>query len=232
MDLSTHFCHMSILKKMTFFPPDPLLILSFGLKCNNTLRELTLRRNEAFTEIGWGSMFAVLESPNCRLEKLNLGLNRINDSLVCSLTNALRNNNTLKTLNLETILGEVTVNNTTWLVTIGWRNLFMGLLQSLNSTLERINLKCFGQGFDDSMIESLGHALANNSRLRELSLHTIRQITPVGWQNFDDVLRNPNLALEKLYLNYNSINDRIIVIFVEALANNNMLKVLNFVMRT
>ena len=177
-------------------------------------------------------MFAVLESPNCRLEKLNLGFNCINDSLVCSLTNALRNNNTLKTLNLETILGEGTVNNTTWLATIGWRNLFMGLLQSPNSTLERLNLKCFGQGFDDSMIESLGHALANNSRLRELSLHTIRQITPVGWQNFVDVLRNPNLALEKLYLNYNSINDRIIVIFVEALANNNTLKVLNFVMRT
>ena len=131
-------------------------------------------------------------------------------------------------LNLETILSGGTVNDTTRLATIGWWNLFMGLLQSPNSTLERLNLKGFGQGFDDSMIESLGNALAYNSRLRELSLHFIRHITPVGWQNFVDVLRNPNLALEKLYLNYNSINDHFIVIFVEALASNNTLKVFNF----
>ena len=66
------------------------------------------------------------------------------------------------------------------------------------------------------MIESLGNALAYNSRLRELSLHFIRHITPVGWQNFVYVLR------------YNSINDHFIVIFEEALASNSMLKVLNF----
>jgi hypothetical protein len=61
-----------------------------------------------------------------------------------------------------------------------------------------------------------------------MSLCNIRHITPVGWQNFVDVLRNPNPALEKLYLDYNSINNHIIMIFAEASVNNNTLKVLNF----
>ena len=52
--------------------------------------------------------------------------------------------------------------------------------------------------------------------------------TPVGWQNFTNVLLNPNSVLRELFLTGNVINDDIMSAFASVLTNNNRLRKLNF----
>jgi len=52
--------------------------------------------------------------------------------------------------------------------------------------------------------------------------------TSVGWQNFTNLLLNPNSALKELVLTGNTINDDIISAFALALTNNTKLKKLMF----
>ena len=52
--------------------------------------------------------------------------------------------------------------------------------------------------------------------------------TPVGWQNFTNVLLNPNSVLRELFLTGNVINDDIMSAFASVLTNHNRLRKLNF----
>mmetsp|Transcript_26263 Transcript_26263/g.56391 ORF Transcript_26263/g.56391 Transcript_26263/m.56391 type:complete len:140 (-) Transcript_26263:1130-1549(-) len=103
--------------------------LAAGLARNSMLKELNFGGNPGITDIGWQAIFAVLQHPGCKLEKLSLKRNSINDAAALSL-NALSNNNTLKTLNLG-MNYDITI--------AGWRALFE-ILQSPTCMLEDLDL--------------------------------------------------------------------------------------------
>ena len=75
-----------------------VIIFANGLSDNSSLKELTLGRSE-ITELGWQAIFAALQRSSCRLEKLDVNGNSMNDDLSHSLSGALlRHNATIKTL--------------------------------------------------------------------------------------------------------------------------------------
>jgi hypothetical protein len=196
-------------------------ILSSGLIGNNKLTNLDLARN-CFTEIGWQAIFAMLKNPQCRLVSLDLGSTDINDAVARSLTNALSCNRTLKKLFLKSIHS---------ITDTGWQNLCTGLLQGPHCKLEKLDLSDSGGDRYETMLESLARVLARNNHLKELILYNSMNrmpATPVGLQNFANVLLNPNSALKELVLTGNAINDDIMSAFASALTNNNQLRTLNF----
>jgi len=189
-------------------------ILSSGLVGNYRLTNLQIGGVNCLTDIGWQSIFAMLKSPQCKLESLDLGSTDINDAVARSLTNALSCNSTLKKLSLKRIHS---------ITDLGWRNLFVGLLQGPHCMLENLDLSDSGGVSSECMIESLASALTRNIHLKELHLCNIINITSVGWQSFANFLLNPNSALRELDLTGIAINDNIMSAFASVLSRNNQL---------
>ena len=100
-------------------------IVANDLIRNAPLNELHISDAFDVTHIGWHAIFAALESnPNCRLQKLYLCCNRINQAAALSLSNVLlRHTTTLKTVGL---MGS-TIEN---LSIAGWDDLFQPLWNS------------------------------------------------------------------------------------------------------
>jgi hypothetical protein len=72
--------------------------------------------------------------------------------------------------------------------------------------------------------------LANMSSLKELDVNDNPHIPAAGWMRMSNLLQQPNSSLETLYLssNDNHINDEVIIVFANALANNKSLSTLQF----
>ena len=183
-----------------------LRILSSGLGVNETLRELNIGTNPAITN--WRAFSSALASPRSRLEKLDLSDNTMCDLAVLSITNALLINTTIKSLIL----------NSTWSISIVGTNHLYQMLESPSCSLENLHLNHYG--LDDDLIQSLANALASNRLLRTLNLGNNWEITDVGWETFEAVLRNPNSSLEKLDLSPCAISDQAMISFAGSLTNN------------
>ena len=182
---------------------------------NASLKEINLRFNRDITQAGWQAFFNALSSSGCRLEKLKLGGNNINDAAAQSLSNALASNTTIKTLDLGFTRG---------ITPTGWRVLF-GAIHSPTCVLEDLYL---GNDLNDEVMSSLTDALASNRSLKSLNLYDNFGVTGVAWQRFfSATLANPSSGLEKLDLDYCGINDAAIEALTNALVNNSKLKVIN-----
>ena len=187
-------------------------LFASGLSRNSTLTELEIRGAGEVTVSGWQAILAAF--PQCEVKKLAIssGGNEVNDTVILSLSNALLNKTTLKTLDLSD----------NWsITTVGWNVLFQ-LLQGSNSALENLNLSC--NSITDEGIDALANVLVNNSRLRELSLRRNHNVTAAGWVTLSSALRDPNSALEKLDLSRNHINDNVMVSYADALSTNSKLR--------
>lgn len=66
----------------------------------NSLRCLSLGRNQTVTPVGWQALTVYLQSPNFALRDLNLDGNNINDDTVIAFTSALAHNKTLTSLQI------------------------------------------------------------------------------------------------------------------------------------
>ena len=187
-------------------------IFASGLSRNSTLTELEIRGAGEVTVSGWQAILAAF--PQCEVKKLAIssGGNEVNDTVILSLSNALLNKTTLKTLDLSDN-GSITI--------VGWNVLFQ-LLQGSNSALENLNLSC--NSITDEGIDALANVLINNSRLRELSLRRNQNVTAAGWVTLSSALRDPNSALEKLDLSRNRINDNVMASYADALSTNSKLR--------
>ena len=62
------------------------------------------------------------------------------------------------------------------------------------------------------------------SSLKNLNLRNNRRVTPTGWRALSGFIQSPNFALEEIDLNYNNINDDMVVAFTSSLAGNKTLK--------
>ena len=198
-----------------------------SLSGHSRLRKLDLSNTEV-GKLGCSALVDLLSNPNislkvldplnnssCRLERINLGGNTINDAAAQPLSDALASSTTLKTLNLSNIRG-ITIT--------GWHVLF-DFLRSQTCALEDLDLS--SNELNDEVMVSLTDALASNRSLKSLNLNTNDGFTGAAWQRFfSTVLANPSSGLEKLDLGYCDINNAAIRSLPNALVNNNTLKVL------
>jgi hypothetical protein len=190
-------------------------ILAAGILENASLKEFTLNSTQQMTLNGWDTIFAALKRSTCTLEKLKIYMKRrMEDDVLSSISNALLDNCTLKSLSL---LGNGEYAPS---ATAANRGALMQLLHNPMCALEILDLHSVGLN-NDSII-SLRNVIANNSRLRELRLEWHHDVTTDVWVNF---LTFPsNAKLEKLILVGNNINDDALDVFRMSLTNNCRLK--------
>ena len=75
------------------------------LECNDpALTELILILHTNIDPAGWQAIFATLQTPTCRLQKLILDGNDISDDAFLSLSNSLANNNTVRELDCNSMV--------------------------------------------------------------------------------------------------------------------------------
>jgi hypothetical protein len=106
--------------------------------------------------------------------------------------------------------------------TAGWVT-FLNILGEHNSVLEKLDLSV-----NNEILDAVTVFLSNNNRLRELCLHTTRQVADATWVAFSTVQGNPNSVLQKLDLQQNLFNDRVMNYFADTLMNNESLRDLIF----
>jgi hypothetical protein len=189
------------------------VVLAAALGRNSTLKKLNLRYNSNINATGWNAIFTQLQNSQSLLEDLDLSGNSIDDAAANLLGNALSNNASMKALSISDIRT---------IAFEGWRYIFDALQSPRCCILQNLALGC--NGFDDEDVTYIASFLANNCVLRSLSLHTNEHVTAEGWRAFSAVLLNPNSALEKIDLAYNSIDNDALVSFANALRHNNKLK--------
>ena len=179
---------------------------------NSTLKKLNLDDNSNITATGWNAIFTQLQSPQPPLEDLVLYGNSIDDAAANLLGKALDSLSRLKVLKLGSNYD---------ITTEGWQAIF-DTLQSPRCMLQELVL--FENGFTDEVVTHLSHSLANNCVLRHLDPSVNSEVTSSGWREFSAVLQNPNSALEKVDLGYNSIDDDALISFATSLVHNSKLK--------
>jgi hypothetical protein len=177
--------------------------LTSALRCNSTLKMLTLRQIHSITNEGWWDLFAgILHGPQCVLEKLNLsdsGGDRFGTMLE-SLASALTGNVHLKELHLCKTM------NTMPATSDGWQN-FATILHNPNSALKELFLT--GNAINDNIITAFASALTNNKQLRKFLIGGIReglsvlgQITSVGYAAFSRMLCDTSTILNTYNSNH------------------------------
>jgi hypothetical protein len=183
------------------------------LSSYSTLKELTI--SSAHGKYGWQPiLFTALQRSNIKLTGLDFSGTRIFNVDARSLSKTLLcHNATLKNLSL-CALGNPVMN-------VCWSDIFESL-RSTDSAMETLNLS--DNTITNGILITLARALNNNSRLKELCLQGSSSVTPKGWKTLSRVLRNPNSSLEILDLRNNRMNDKVVVSFAEALANNHRLR--------
>jgi hypothetical protein len=77
-----------------------IISLTNALVGNGRLRELGLFNNVGVTAATSEASSAILQNPTSGLEKINMDIIRINDSVLVSFANALANNNKLRELSI------------------------------------------------------------------------------------------------------------------------------------
>ena len=176
-------CNLSELKLQdTEIDDEMATILASGLNGNETLRDLHLNWNDArwnqdITDHGLQAIFDTFPNQGFRLEKLTIGRSFISAAAVLSLSTALGVNTTIKSLVLF---------QTNIATSAGWQDLFVGLVQSPDCTLESLIISHTGMfaGFagtrmNDDIVQSLTDALAVNGSLMELELNCNQGVTAV-----------------------------------------------------
>jgi Ran GTPase-activating protein (RanGAP) involved in mRNA processing and transport len=148
--------------------------LTNALRCNSTLKTLTLRQIHSISTAGWRDLFAgILQGPHCMLEKLDLSDSRGEDPdrMMESLASALAGNVNLKELHLFTC-GSATP--------VGWR-ILATILRNPSSGLEILDFE--QNSINDDIMSTFAMALANNRKLKELDIsgRSIRRFTSIGY---------------------------------------------------
>jgi hypothetical protein len=181
-----------------------------GLARNTTLKVLSIIVARNISDIAWQSIFSAFST--CKVESLILRSNRLTDASLQSLSNALRHNPTLKSLNLS--FNRMITN-------AGW----VAFLTSLRGIVLEI-LDMSDNSIGDIGINALTNALENNFSLRKLRLSG-NLIGDIGVTAISTILRHPHSTLEKLDISRNSISDIGMNALTNALVSNRMLKELS-----
>jgi len=220
-------------------------ILVDALQKNNILRELIidsqeLGNDEAYalgigetkqedrsyfiTAEGWGQFFSLINSHS--LEYLSLYGSNVGQVGSLVLADALRNNSTLKVLDL----GKNTRTNPVLGGRTEWPEIFTSL-QTM-SVLEKLDIHWASDVTDSDLAILL--KVVRNGTLKELRFDAChadgyfpdKVVSPRGLQAVARMVECDSCKLERLYIRRNYTNDDLLVDFAQALTNNACLKVL------
>ena len=136
----------------------------YAALATSSVTELYLNECAQIDEEG-ARVFSTGLARNTTLKKLDIRRNSIGDTWINALTHALINNCTLKELTILSIVGGPGVTPAVWVN-------FSTILQNPRSALELIFVRC-SQSINDDVVQSFVDALANNNKLRELSVENI-----------------------------------------------------------
>jgi hypothetical protein len=144
--------------------------LTNALRCNTTLKSLSLCSHWGVTDTGWAALLTVLRRPNSVLEKLDMSDNSIGDIGINALTIALLDNSILKELSIdEGEDGNHDVTHTEWVN-------FSAILRNPTSALEV--LKLWSDTINDEDMHCFADALADNHKLKEFNVGAYNNIRP------------------------------------------------------
>ena len=176
----------------------------------DTLKVLDLGGNSrTITPSGWSSFFDSLQTRGIQLKEFHISDNNVGGVGAAALVGLLGSMNTLKILGMS---------NITNICPRGWETLFT-LLQGSN--LDLVNLSLRYNSIDDRGVQLLVQLVSNMSSLKELRLDNNYWVSTTGWQALSDLLQRPNVALEKLDIEGNNMNNDTVVALAVALEHVN-----------
>ena len=187
-----------------------IIALGHLLTSNKTIKSLNLYQVRGVTELGWNAFTKRIKDSS--VEYLTLTNNSINDQGLISFGHMMKNNTTLRNLNLASIK----IISDGWQPD-GWQPLFSTLCSS-KSTLKRLNLS--NNSLNDAAVGTLARWLGTNTTLEHLNLHGCNGINPNGWIYFFRTLRNSNTVLKDLIVdNCIDIRDDVVPTLVSSLSS-------------
>ena len=163
-----------------------------GLSGSKQLLEISLCRNE-MRKFGSIALAKLMNTPQCKIQALNLSCSDIDDECINILANAMVRSKSIRMLNF---------NGCPRITSSGWRSLFTTISHH-SIPLQTLLLN----SIDDDGVIALGNALIVDNTLKHLDLGYSKSITQVGWKAFSKCLQSPNSMLEKLIIRDCGIND-------------------------
>ncbi|KAM3920511.1 NACHT, LRR and PYD domains-containing protein 12-like, partial [Leptodactylus fuscus] len=186
--------------------------LASVIRNNQSLKRLDLSDNR-LSGPHFSDLMAALSSPACRIEELHLGSNNLPDTSCTQLASGIRNNQSLKKLDLS--------NNSLF------GPHFSDLMAALSSPACRIEELHLGDNnLPDTSCTQLAFVIRNNQSLKKLGLSGNRMSGP----HFSDLvaaLSSPACSIQELHLGSNNLPDTSCTQLASVIRNNQSLKVIH-----
>ncbi|KAM3910120.1 NACHT, LRR and PYD domains-containing protein 3-like [Leptodactylus fuscus] len=183
--------------------------LASGIRNNRSLKILDLSRNHLFGP-HFSDLMAALSSPDCRIQELLLGSNDLPDTSCTQLASVIRNNQSMKILDLS-------INN----LSGPHFNELMDVLSSPDCRIEELNLA--GNDLPDTSCTQLASVISNNQSLKRLDLSGNHLSGP----HFSDLmaaLSSPACRIEDINLHGIYLPDTSCTQLSSVIRNNQSLK--------
>ncbi|KAM3919263.1 NACHT, LRR and PYD domains-containing protein 12-like [Leptodactylus fuscus] len=193
-------------------PDTSCIHLASVIRNNQSLKILVLSRN-SLSGPHFSNLMAALSSPDCRIEELHLAYNDLPDTSCTQLASVIRNNQSLKTLDLSgNRLSGPHFND------------LMAALSSPDCRIEKLRLR--GNNLPDTSCTQLASVIRNNQSLKILDLSNNRLSGP----HFSDLmaaLSSPACRIQELHLAGNDLQDTSCTQLASGIRNNQSLKKLD-----
>ncbi|XP_040268225.1 NACHT, LRR and PYD domains-containing protein 3-like isoform X3 [Bufo bufo] len=210
--LSSPACSIEKLQLADNGLPDTSCIqLASVIRNNQSLKTLHLSNNR-LSGPHFSDLMEALSSLACRIETLHLGGNDLPDTSCIQLASVIRNNPSLKILDLSgnRLSGPH----------------FSDLMDALSSPACRIEkLLLGGNGLPDTSCIQLASVIRNNPSLKKLDLYSNRLSGP-HFSDLMEALSSPACRIEELDLGNNDLADTSCIQLASAIKNNESLKML------
>ncbi|XP_044139443.1 NACHT, LRR and PYD domains-containing protein 12-like isoform X4 [Bufo gargarizans] len=211
--LSSPACRIETLQlDGTGLPDTSCIQLASVIRNNQSLKILDLSGN-SLSGPHFGDLMAALSSPACRIETLGLGDNDLRDTSCIQLASVIRNNQSLKILDLtgNRLSGPH----------------FSDLTEALSSPACRIETLQLGDNdLPDTSCIQLASVIRNNQSLKILDLSGNRLSGP-HFGDLMEALSSPACRIETLQLGDNDLPDTSCIQLASVIRNNQSLKILD-----
>ncbi|XP_075701056.1 NACHT, LRR and PYD domains-containing protein 12-like [Rhinoderma darwinii] len=211
--LSSPDCGIEELHLGNNYLPDTFCIqLASAIRNNRSLKRLFLYNNR-LSGPHLSDLMEALSSPDCGIEELHLGNNHLPDTSCIQLASGIRNNRSLKILDLY--------NNS-----LSGPHLsdLMEALSSPDCGIEELRLG--GNDLPDTSCIQLASGIRNNRSLKILDLYN-NSLSGPHLRDLMEALSSPDCGIEELRLGDNDLPDTSCIQLASAIRNNRSLKKLD-----